>query len=245
MAARRQASDLARLMERTAALQHLDGQDAAVTERLRRLRAWQAARLARTYEDLARDPDQAPAVHFFLTDLYGPQDFSRRDRDLARALPVLRRALPRSALSVLIEAIELYLLSAELDQALAGALGTDTLTAESYARAYRAVGRAGERRRQIELTVQIGERLARAVTRPLIGLALRTTHVPAHVGGFGALQDFLERGFNAFRRLRDPQAFLQTIRTRELTLNEALLQSGASPVPAEATARSARRRGDG
>ncbi len=229
MAAQRQASDLVRLMARSAALRVLEGQDAAFAERLRRLRAWQAARLARTYEDLARDPDQAPAVRFFLSDLYGPQDFSRRDRDLARALPVLRRALPRSALSVLFEAIELYLLSAELDQAIAGELGTDTLTAENYARAYRAVGRAAQRRRQIELTVRIGERLAQAVTRPLIGLALRSTHVPAHVGGFGALQDFLERGFDAFRHLRDPQAFLQIIRTRELALNEALLQTGASP----------------
>ena len=231
MAAQRQASDLVRLVARTAALQRLEGQDAAFAERLRLLRAWQAARLARTYEDLARDPDQAPAVRFFLSDLYGPQDFSRRDRDLARALPVLRRALPRSALSVLLEAIELYLLSAELDRALVDALGTDTLTADNYARAYRAVGRAAQRRRQIELTVRIGERLAQAVTRPLIGLALRSTHVPAHVGGFGALQDFLERGFDAFRRLRDPQAFLQTIRTRELALNEALLQTGSSARP--------------
>ena len=230
MATRRQASDLARLMERTAALQRLEEQDAALTERLRLLRAWQAARLARTYEDLARDPDQAPAVHFFLTDLYGPQDFSRRDRDLARAVPVLRRALPGSALSVLLEAIELYLLSAELDQALVGALGTDTLSAETYARAYRTIGRAAERRRQIELTVQIGERLAQAVKRPLIGLALRTTHAPAHLGGFGALQDFLERGFDAFRRLRDPQTFLQAIRTRELALNETLLRSGGGSI---------------
>ena len=230
MATRRQASYLARLMERTAALHRLEEQDAALTERLRLLRAWQAARLARTYEDLARDPDQAPAVHFFLTDLYGPQDFSRRDRDLARAVPVLRRALPGSALSVLLEAIELYLLSAELDQALVGALGTDTLSAETYARAYPTIGRAAQRRRQIELTVQIGERLAQAVKRPLIGLALRTTHVPAHLGGFGALQDFLERGFDAFRRLRDPQTFLQAIRNRELALNETLLRSGGNSV---------------
>ena len=224
--------ELSRLIERTVAVQRLESADTALAERLRELRHWQGARLARTYEDLAHDARQAPAIEFFLTDLYGPQDFGPRDRELARAGPLLQRTLPRGALRVLIDAIELYALSAELDQALARALPPGPICPASYAQAYRTVGRAADRQHQIELIVRIGERLAQAVRQPLIGLALRATHVPAHLAGFGALQDFLERGFDAFHRLGNARIFLDAIRARESALSEALLRGDASALGA-------------
>ena len=229
---RREPSELGRLIERAAAVQRLESAEPALAERLRELRHWQAARLARTYEDLAHDARQAPAIEFFLTDLYGPQDFGPRDRDLARAGPLLQRALPRGALRVLIDAIELYALSGELDQALARALPPGPIDPANYAHAYRAAGRAADRQHQIELIVRIGERLAQAVRQPLIGLTLRATHLPAHLAGFGALQDFLERGFDAFHRLGDARIFLDAIRARESALSTALLRGDASALGA-------------
>ena len=231
-AAQRDGDGLSRLIERTEALQRIESADRALAERVRELRAWQAARLAKTYSDLAAEERQAPAIDFFLTDLYGPQDFSRRDRQLARARALLERTLPRGALRVLVDAVELYVLSGELDHALAKALAPGPISAQSYASAYRAAGRPADRRRQIELIVRIGERLAQAVGQPLMGLALRATHVPAHAAGFGALQDFLERGFEAFRRLGDARTFLDTIRARESALSEALFRGEANPFAA-------------
>jgi hypothetical protein len=73
------------------AIEHLSGMD----------RAWQAARLARTYDDLRKDNRYGGAVEFFLTELYGPQDFTRRDDDLRRAWSHFKRALPNAALQVL------------------------------------------------------------------------------------------------------------------------------------------------
>lgn len=227
--ATREPRELDRLIERIQSLQRSEADDATLAARVRELRTWQAARLARTYEDLARDARQAPAVEFFLTDLYGPQDFSRRDRDLARAGPLLQRTLPQGALHVLMDAIELYALSGELDQALARALAPGPICGQTYARAYRAVGRSPDRRHQIELTVRIGEQLARAVGQPLIGLALRATHLPAHLAGFGALQDFLERGFEAFHRLGDARPFLDAIRARESALSDAIMRADGNP----------------
>ncbi len=223
-------SALAQLVARIRTLQSAEAADPALAARLKDVRAWQAARLTRTYADLAHDPGQTSAIGFFLTDLYGPQDFSARDRQLARAAPLLERTLPRSALQVLIDALELYTLSGELDQTLVRSLRGGPICAESYTQAYRASGRAADRERQIRLIVQIGERLARAVEQPLIGLALRATHVPAHMAGFGALQDFLERGFAAFQHLADAQAFLTAIRTRESSISEALLRGDPSPL---------------
>jgi len=212
----------------------LDAQAHATPEmaqRLTDLRAWQSDRLAKTYEDLRRDPRCTAAVHFFLTDLYGPQDFMRRDDDFARAWGRLKRGLPDAALEVLGHALELQVLSAELDQAMVARLTEGPLTGLSYANAYRAVGRADARQRQIDLVTGIGADLGRLVAFPLVCLALRAAHVPAHLAGFGALQDFLERGFEAFRKMGEPEVLLEAIRLRETALMHRLFEAHEGDEP--------------
>lgn len=221
-AAAASAGPLGRLIKRMHALQDLEGKDPSLASRLQELRAWQSARLARTYADLATDPTEAPALKFFLTDLYGPQDFRRRDHDLARAGAILERTLPQGALGVLLDALALNVLSAELDHDMARTLEPGPISSATYAQAYRRSGRLEDRRRQIELIVRVGEQLARTVRQPLVGLALRAARAPAYLAGFGTLQEFLERGFQAFSRLGRELSFLDTIRTRESTLSEAL-----------------------
>lgn len=199
--------------------------DPELAERVLRLRQWQAHRLADTYADLRRDPRLARAVDFFLSDLYGPQDFAPRNDQLARATSHLRRVLPAPARKVLQQAIELDVLTAELDQALAAQPAWHsgaTLDRSSYAAAYRAMGRAEDRRRQIELTVAIGAQLERVARQGWVALALRAAHAPAHLAGFGVLQDFLERGLSAFRRMRGAELLLHSIRDRETQLMDAL-----------------------
>jgi hypothetical protein len=219
------AAELERLMARKSGLTR-DAADAAIARRLQELRAWQAARLARTYADLRRDPLAADALSFFLSDLYGPRDLARRDREVARAWRLLKRALPPRMLEILAMAIELDVLSAELDLETARQSPPGPLTAKAYAQAYRAAGRPEARRRQIGLVVAIGSTLASAVRSPLVGLALRAAHGPAHVAGFGVLQDFLERGFAAFRKLPDAGELLATIERRETRLMQVLLAGG-------------------
>lgn len=199
------------------------------SSQLRELRTWQAARLASTYGDLLHDPECVDAVKFFLTDLYGPQEHTRRDQDLARAWSVLSRTLPRSALGLLERAIELQTLTAQLDEAMAQQLAAGPVTQESYAAAYRAVGRPEARRRQIELVLTIATDLERVVRHAWVGLALRAARVPAHAAGFGALQDFLERGFAAFHRMKDAGRMLSAIRERETRLSAALLEGDQHP----------------
>jgi hypothetical protein len=199
-----------------------------VAERLRELRAWQAARLEQTYADLLRDELAGDALSFFLSDVYGPQDFTRRDQDVARAWRLLKRALPPRMLDVLSMAMELEVLSAELDLEMTTRLPPGPLTADKYAEAYRAVGQEEARRRQIGIVVEIGRTLAGTVRNPLVALALRAAHGPAHLAGFGVLQDFLERGFAAFRKLSRPERLLATIERRETQLLESLLAGGVA-----------------
>ncbi|HMK86817.1 MAG TPA: hypothetical protein VK437_12740 [Steroidobacteraceae bacterium] len=217
------------LARKDAVLARLDASP-ALSGRVRELRAWQAARLAQTYADLSREPRHAAAVEFFMTDLYGPQEFARRDRDLRRALHSLKRMLPAPALRVLERAVALDVVSAELDEKMAEALPAGPITPASYAAAYRSIGNLPERDRQIDLLVAIGEDLDRFVRRPWVGIALRAAHVPAHAAGFGVLQDFLERGFDAFRQMPGAEKLLAAIRERETRLMEALF-SGSNTIP--------------
>ncbi len=212
-----------RLLERKARLSAWLAARPQLAARLRVLRTWQAERLARTYADLRADPQGEGAVDFFLTDLYGPRDFTRRDAELRRAWGVLRRTLPPFMRAVLALAIELEVLSEELDLDVARHLPPGQITPESYARAYRAAGRPEARRRQIELTLEVGRRLARAVRMPLVGRALRAARTPARMAGFGLLQDFLERGFAAFARMPSAAPLLAAIRERETAFMSSLL----------------------
>jgi hypothetical protein len=191
-----------------------------------RLREWQAQRLARTHRDLLDSPRYRTPATFFLSDLYGPKDFSTRDEELERILPMIVSMLPPAGVRTVALAVEVDALSEELDAALAQALrhnrGSDAITDEAYGDAYRACGVRPMRERQILLIVETGRALARLTRIPLVGMTILLMRAPAHLAGLGELHEFLEQGFNAFRLMGDPAEFLETIRTRETAIMERL-----------------------
>jgi hypothetical protein len=193
------------------------------------VRAWQADRLARTYPDLLGSPRYGTAAEFFLSDLYGPKDFSARDEAIGRIIPTLTRMLPAAALETIALAVELDVLAETLDQRVAVELRQRqpnahalAVSAASYAEAYRAAGSPAERERQIWLVGRIGAALDRLARKPLIAGALRLMEGPAHAAGLGALHEFLARGFAAFRGMRGADEFLALIGARESRLNARL-----------------------
>jgi hypothetical protein len=208
-------------------LQRLRGKDARPPERLLELKAWQAARLARSYADVAAQPRYAAATSFFLDDLYGAKDFSTRDEEMLRILPTMARILPASAVETATLAIELEALSEDLDQRVAAALPAGPITDEGYARAYRSAATRDERQRQIDLIDAVGRRLDALVAKPLVGTTLKLMRRPARMAGLGDLQDFLERGYGAFSRMGGADDFLALLRQREEALM-ARITSGVS-----------------
>ena len=115
--------------------------------RLVEVKAWQAARLARSYAALEADPRYAKATDFFLDDLYGAKDFSGRDEAMLRIYPVMVRTLPEAAVETAALAIEVDALSEELDRRVAAVLEDGPITDASYAQAYRKAGTRPERLR--------------------------------------------------------------------------------------------------
>ncbi len=217
--------DLCEWLGRRTLLESRKLQHERLAERCRALRAWQCDRVARTYDDLRRNPRFRGAIEFFLSDLYGLRDAARRDQEVARAWGLLALGLPEAALELLRRAVELGVLSDELDQAMAMQLPEGSWSDAGYAAAYRTVGRRKARERQIDLVAGMGAALERSAGDPLVAAALRAARVPAHIAGFGALHDFLERGYAAFRDANDASELMSIVRERETRLMERLLRS--------------------
>lgn len=221
-------------LRRSEEMKHRRVESGQLAPHLALLRRWQAARLARTYADLLASPRYGPASRFFLTDIYAPRDFSQRNTDIERMYEFLQRFLPARALQVLASTIELHTLTEELDQALLGALVeelgvTDTITGQLYAEAYRLCDNYDERKRQIDLIIEVGRDVDRLVRLPFIGTTLRLFRGPAHSAGWDELHDFLERGFAAFKQMRGAEVFLRTIRDRETRILDRIFAGDPDP----------------
>ena len=217
---------LSRQLDRSALLRVRATRDAAFRERRRALRAWQASRLTRTHRDLLENPKFHDAAQFFLTDLYGPKDLSRHIEDVRRVVPVMTRLLPDSGLATVAHAVELNALSESLDGAMVDALGAGaaTITKTAYATAYRKVGRAEDRERQINLIELLGGALEGLARQRFVGAALKMMRGPARAAGLDELQGFLERGYSAFRAMRGgADEFVSLIVARERSIAKALL----------------------
>lgn len=194
---------------------------------------WQAGRLGQTYADLLASERYGKAAEFFLTDLYGPRDFSRRDQDGERIIAKMRALLPARAMAAIERALHLNRLSHQLDARLAEVLfeemAVQTITAEHYAEAYRRCDNEASRREQIALVDELGRELDVVVQKPLVQMALKLAHRPAHLAGFGELQDFLERGVAAFLHMKGAEVFLATVRERETLILEHIIAGADHP----------------
>jgi len=213
-------------------LRSLRGDRRRTPERLDELKHWQMRRLAGSYADVSSVPRYRAATAFFLDDLYGPKDFSRRDQEMVRILPAMTRILPASAVETAALAIELEALSEDLDQRLARALPAGPIDEAGYAQAYRAASTRAERERQVELLAEVGQRLDALVRKPLVFRTLKLMRTPARVAGLEDLQEFLERGFQAFRLMDGADEFLALVRARETEFLNRIFSGAARPFSA-------------
>jgi len=221
------ALELAHQLERSreARLRQFDGHQWRPQSQF--VAAWQARRLAHTHADLLASDRYGPPTIYFMTDLYGEQDFTSRDEGVERIYPMLARLLPGKALKTIALGIELHALSQTLDLALTDMLyttmgHTGPVTAAGYAEAYRRCDNRPQREAQIDLVGVVGRSLDSVVFLPGLWRLVRMAGPPARVSGLGELHHFIERGFQAFRHMKGAETFLDTITVRERELMETL-----------------------
>lgn len=179
------------------------------------LQQWQCERLLVTHSDLAQQPAYQQAMAFFVEELYGPKDFSQRDADIARVVPKLAKVLPATAMNALNDALALNALSFELDQKMVAALNGESLNNETYALAYREVGEQDARERQIAIIRDLGHQLADVIDIRGIGMLISLSRRPAKLAGLLSLHEFLQRGYDTFKKLGDVNSFIDPVIARE------------------------------
>lgn len=201
--------------------------DPALGAAVMAVKAFQHARFEATYADMLASPRYGHAASFFLEDLYGPMDFTQRDTQFARVVPGLVRLFPSDLVGTVVSLADLHALSETLDTAMATVLpGPAPITGARYGQAWRTVGQPEKRERQIALMMAVGSALDRYTRNPLLRHTLRLMRGPAHAAGLGALQEFLESGFDTFREMRGAAPFLDTVATRERALAAHLFAGG-------------------
>jgi hypothetical protein len=198
---------------------------------------WQTQRLLATYADLAQNPRYRLAIDFFLEDLYGTKDFSKRDHGAATLSAIMVRVIPSHAVYTAALGMELNALSHELDhhllKVLLEELGVkECITEEVYAEAYRRCDNYTKRKHQIELIKEIGDDIDALVAKHSLSIltALSLSRLPSYLVGLGELHEFLERGFIAFRQMQGAEYFLNTILERETKILDRIYAKHPYPL---------------
>jgi hypothetical protein len=173
---------------------------------------WQVAYLLPFFSEFETRPDTAAAVEFIVSDLMG-SGVSARDADVARIIPIMVRLLPDKALQALASAMELNARTLAINLANCRSLSEQSdigkgISERDFCAAFRRTTTLDECLGLIDLTIVLGHTLNRLVHNRLLRMTLNTMHYPAHAAGFGAMQDFLEKGYATFHAIDDVDHFL-------------------------------------
>lgn len=183
--------------------------------RVQAVKHFQHARFARDYAALLASQRYCAAAMFFLDELYGPEDFSARDAEFERVVPLMARLLPHEVVRTIADLMELHSLTEELDQRMAAVLNSADVDERSYRGAWLRVGRRSDRERQLALLLESGRALDRHTRSRVVLATLRVMRRPAQAAGLGRLQAFLEIGMCAFAGMAGAQDFLRVIEQNE------------------------------
>lgn len=201
--------------------------DPTLAARVRAVKHYQHERFQHTYEDLLAQPRYADATRFFLEELYGPEDFTRRDAQFKRVVPALVRLFPREVVLTVQTLGELHALSETLDTAMGKAVPDGPVDLPGYIEAWQQVGQPAEREKQVALMRRVGDALDGYTRNPLLRHSLRLMRGPARLAGLAELQAFLESGFDTFRAMHGARDFLNTVVQREQAIAAWLFGASA------------------
>ncbi len=195
------------------------------------VKRFQSRRFAMTYSDLLGSVRFGPAAQFFLKELYSDTDFAQRDAQFSRIAGAIEKFFPNQVAQTAVALAELHALTEELDHAMGSAVASAMpisidLTVTQYVTAWRQVNRRADREAQLRVVLGIGHELARLTRTPGIRLLLKMMRGPATAANLGALQNFLEAGFDTFAALSRQgggvDEFLTLIEQRETALIAAM-----------------------
>ena len=213
--------DLQQHLTRFWALPH--HQDEALNTKLKAVQSWQQARLQRTHRELFEQPKNQLMADYFLTQLYGGEEFKLLAEQLARILPKakkLERFAKESALDAGSMGIQAAIFAIELDLHLAQWLLDNDLPVneDTMLTAYRAVNEENERRLQIANLKDVCYRTDKHLNSFMLKQAFSLAKGTAYRHGYQPLYDFIDTGFKAMKPLSSVSKFIEPFCTQELSI---------------------------
>lgn len=193
----------------------------------RALQQFQSERLNRTYADLKMDPQYTAIADFFFNRLYAPQDFTFRDTSIKNLQHILEGRVYRPMTSAMLKVVELHELTDDLDNLMVAkmigtGIGTEW-TMDSYQAVYRQLDNYDQRVYQIDLTVEVTRIFHGLSQKWVVAVSLKTVTVAAHILNVGKILDFINEGYNAFRKIKNIDHFIDTIGQKELAWHDKLM----------------------
>lgn len=206
-------------------------EDSALKAKLDEVQTWQRARIRRTHSELFEKRENKPMADYFLTQLYGGDDFRLLAEQLARILPKakkLERLAKESALETASLTIQAAILAIELDMHLAQWLMAQDLAVneKNMLAAYRAVDESAERRTQINNLKDVCYRTDKYLNSFMLRKAFALAKGTAYRHNYQPLYDFINAGFNAMKPLKSVEGFIDPFCKRELMIIDQIHEEG-------------------
>ncbi|MBH0007013.1 MULTISPECIES: FFLEELY motif protein [unclassified Psychrobacter] len=228
-------ADLQQHLTRFWALPH--HQDDELNTKLKDVQSWQQARLKKTHRALFEQPKNQLMAEYFLTQLYGGEEFKLLAEQLARILPKakkLERLAKESALEAGSMGIQAAIYAIELDLHLAQWLLDQNLPVDedNMLAAYRAVNEEKERRVQIANLKDVCYRTDKHLNSFMLKKAFALAKSTAYRHGYQPLYDFMDAGFKAMKPLKSVSDFIEPFCERELMIIDQVhdTDNGSKPV---------------
>ena len=228
-------ADLQQHLTRFWALPH--HQDNELNTKLKGVQSWQQARLKKTHRALFEQPKNQLMAEYFLTKLYGGEEFKILAEQLARILPKakkLERLAKESALEAGSMGIQAAIFAIELDLHLAQWLLAQDLAVneDNMLAAYRAVNEEKERRIQITNLKEVCYRTDKHLNSFMLKKAFALAKSTAYRHGYQPLYDFMDTGFKAMKPLKSVSDFIEPFCEREISIIDQVhnTDNGGKPV---------------
>ncbi|MEC9444015.1 MAG: hypothetical protein VX408_02990 [Pseudomonadota bacterium] len=225
-------ADLQQHLTRFWALPHHEND--VLRAKLNEVQTWQQVRIRHTHRALFEQPKNQLMADYFLTKLYGGDEFEILAKQLARILPKakkLERLAKESALEAGSMGIQAAILAIELDLHLAEWLLDQNLpvNADNMLAAYRAVDEEAERRVQIANLKDVCYRTDKHLNTFMLKKAFALAKSAAYRSNYQPLYDFIDAGFKAMKPLSSVSSFIEPFCERELLIVDKV-HNGGKPV---------------
>lgn len=175
--------------------------------------AWQQQRMQHIHSQLCTPPHHHAAKRFFFSHLYNFDMLSQLAQQLSLAVQQkikLERWLPSEVLATLQTALQLAMLTLELDQQLAQQLIKQQLSVSdtNILSIYPALQQTNARHEQIQLLEKLVLKLHKFAHSYLLRSALRLGRNKIQQRGFTFLYQYIDDGFQIMRLHRESKTFL-------------------------------------